>query len=94
MIVAAAASFAQEGRNVWRSSLDAWLSQKAKESGAEVREETAVVACEEQDGHVSLTMKGDRTYMQTSRYVIVCEDAAGTLKKKRTGKGTPYSMIY
>lgn len=58
-----------------------------------LREEMAVVACEEQDGHVSLTMKGDRTYMQTSRYVIVCEGAAGTLKKKRTGKGTPYSMI-
>ena len=59
-----------------------------------LREEMAVVACEEQDGHVSLTMKGDRTYMQTSCYVIVCEDAVGTLKKKRTGKGTPYSMIY
>lgn len=66
---------------------------KDKESGAEVKGG---------DGRRCLRRTGwpciayherGSTYMQTSCYVIVCEDAVGTLKKKRTGKGTPYSMI-
>ncbi len=42
--------FEQKGWNVWRSHFDAWLAQKAKESGAEVRDGAAALSCEENYG--------------------------------------------
>ena len=40
--------FAQGGLNVWRSSFDHWLTEQAAASGAEVRDGTSAVSCEEQ----------------------------------------------
>ena len=49
--------FEQSGRNVWRSAFDKWLADKAAAAGAEVREETAAIACEEEGGAVAVTLK-------------------------------------
>ena len=45
-------AFRQEGRNVWRGAFDGWLVAKAAESGAELLDGTAAIACEEENGAV------------------------------------------
>lgn len=42
--------FEQGGLNVWRGSFDNWLTERAAASGAEVRDNTSAVFCEEQPG--------------------------------------------
>ena len=42
--------FEQGGLNVWRSSFDNWLTEQAAASGAEVRDDTSAISCEEQPG--------------------------------------------
>lgn len=86
--------FEQKGLNVWRSSLDKWLADKAAASGAEIRENTAVVSCVERDGLVSVTLKGEKTYVEEARYVIICEGAAGCLKSKLLGRDVPRVTTY
>ena len=46
--------FEQDGLNVWRSSFDKWLADKAAESGAEVRDCTSAISCEEKEGLVTV----------------------------------------
>lgn len=74
--------FEQEGLNVWRSSFDNWLAQKAAQSGAEIRDCTAAVSCEEREGAVIVTLKGERTCTEQARYIIDCEGVAGAFKRK------------
>ena len=64
--------FEQDGLNVWRSSFDKWLADKAAQSGAEVRDNTAALSCEEQDGIVTVALKGETPYTEHARYVIDC----------------------
>ena len=86
--------FEQKGLNVWRSSFDKWLADKAAASGAVVRDNTDVVSCVECDGLVSVTLKGEKTYVEETRYVIVCEGAAGSLKRKLLGCNVPRVTTY
>lgn len=74
--------FEQTGLNVWRSSFDKWLADKAAEFGAEVRDNTAVLSCEEENENVIVTLKGDNIYIEKARYVIDCEGVVGTIKRK------------
>lgn len=69
--------FAQEGLNVWRSSFDNWLAEKAGESGAQVRDCTTVVACKEKDGFVEVTLQGKETFVEKAAYVLDCEGVVG-----------------
>ena len=78
--------FEQKGWNVWRSHFDAWLAQKAKESGAEVRDGAAALSCEEKDGFVEVGMHGESNDTESARYVIDCEGVVGVLKRKITGE--------
>lgn len=74
--------FEQPGLNVWRSSFDKWLSDKAKEAGAEVRDETSAILYEEKDGTVSVILKSEGSYTVQAKYVIDCEGVVGSLKKQ------------
>lgn len=74
--------FEQEGLNVWRSSFDNWLTTKAAESGAEVCDGTAALDCKEQDGYVTVTLHGEKTYTEDARYVLDCEGVVGSLKRR------------
>ena len=74
--------FEQEGLNIWRSSFDYWLSQKAAESGAEVRDETFALSCEEQEDSVLVNLKGASSYSERARFIIVCDGVAGSFKRK------------
>ncbi|MCI8387417.1 MAG: NAD(P)/FAD-dependent oxidoreductase [Clostridiales bacterium] len=74
--------FEQEGLNIWRSSFDGWLTMKAVESGAELRDSTAVVNCACDTDGVTVTLRGDKTYTERAYYVIDCEGAVGSVKRK------------
>ena len=74
--------FEQAGLNVWRSSFDKWLADKAVQSGAEVIDNTAALSCEEENGIVTVTLKGEQIYTEQAGYVIDCEGVVGALKKK------------
>lgn len=78
--------FEQEGLNVWRSLFDNWLTTKAAESGAAVRDCTTALDCREQDGYVTVTLHGRKIYTEDARYVLDCEGVVGSLKKKILAK--------
>ncbi|WMJ77130.1 MULTISPECIES: NAD(P)/FAD-dependent oxidoreductase [unclassified Sedimentibacter] len=80
--------FEQEGLNVWRSSFDNWLATKAKESGAEIRDCTTALSCEEKNSSVEVTLHGKATYTEEAKYVLDCEGVVGALKRKII-KGSP-----
>ena len=87
--------FEQDGRNVWRSSFDKWLADRAAEAGAEVREKTAAVACEAEESIVAVTLKaGERVFAERASYVIDCEGVTGTLKRKLTEKEPEFVTTY
>lgn len=82
--------FEQEGRNIWRSSFDYWLVKKAEEKGAEIRDDTIAVSCEEKGNFVSVTLQGKtegaksdtKTYTEEARYLLDCEGVGRMLKQK------------
>ena len=80
--------FEQKGLNVWRSYFDNWLAEKAAEKGAEIRDCTSALYCEENDNTVTVTFKGKNIYKEKAKYVIDCEGVVGTLKRK-INKHTP-----
>lgn len=86
--------FEQEGLNVWRSSFDHWLALKASQSGAEVRDGTSALSCEERDGTVTVTLRGEEIYTVQANYVINCEGVAGSLKRKLLGRSSQYITTY
>ncbi len=86
--------FEQDGLNVWRSSFDKWLADKAAQSGAEVRDKTAALSCAEENGIVTMTLKGEQTYTEQARYVIDCEGVVGALKKKLLNRDLQYITTY
>lgn len=86
--------FEQNGLNVWRSTFDKWLADKAARFGAEVREHTAALSCKEQDGTVTVTLKGESIYTEQAKYVIDCEGAIGALKRKLLNCNPQYITTY
>ncbi len=86
--------FEQNGLNVWRSTFDKWLADRAAMFGAEVREHTAALSCKEQDGTVTVTLKDERTYTEQANYVIDCEGAVGALKRKLLNCNPQYITTY
>ncbi len=83
--------FEQEGLNLWRSSFDYWLATKAAEAGAELRDETAALSCEEREDCVLVHLKGTSLYSEKAKLVIVCDGVVGSVKRKLTH--TPQSYI-
>lgn len=86
--------FEQDGLNVWRSSFDKWLADKAAQSGADVRDNTAALSCTQESGLVTVTLKGEQVYTEQARYVIDCEGVVGTLKRKLLDCTPQYITTY
>lgn len=86
--------FEQQGLNVWRSSFDNWLAEKAAQSGAEVRDGTTAMTAVEDDGIITVTLKSDRLYTEQARYVIDCEGAAGAFKRRLSNAAMPYILTF
>lgn len=83
--------FEQEGWNIWRSSFDYWLATKAVQAGAELRDETAAISCEEQENCITVRLKGRSLYSEKAKIVIVCDGVVGSVKRKLVP--TPQSYI-
>lgn len=86
--------FEQEGLNVWRSSFDNWLTEKAALSGAQVRDETAAIDCEQHDSYLEITLRGDKEYTEKARYVLDCEGVIGTLRRKIIAQPQSYITTF
>lgn len=87
--------FEQLGLNIWRHSFDHWLAQLAAKAGAEVRDNTAALSCEEQNGIVTVEISsGGRKCTEQAVAVIVCEGAGGGIKRKLLGTSRDYVHTY
>ncbi|MDE7298097.1 MAG: NAD(P)/FAD-dependent oxidoreductase [Lachnospiraceae bacterium] len=86
--------FEQEGLNVWRSSFDHWLAEKAKEQGAQLLDGTAAVSCGEKGEYVSVTLRGEGVFAENAKYVLDCEGCIGALKRRLTGGERDYITTY
>ena len=86
--------FEQGGLNVWRSFFDNWLTEQAVASGAEVRDSTSAISCEEQADSITVKLCGESTYTETARYVIDCEGVTGVLKRKLLGNNKDFITTF
>lgn len=88
--------FEQPGLNVWRSSFDAWLCEKAAKAGATLQDGLSAISCEETGELIQVSFRktdgGIRT--EQARYVIDCEGVIGVLKRQLTGKNPPYITTF
>ena len=86
--------YEQDGLNIWRSSFDHWLAQKAVQAGAELRAGTTAISCEEQVSCVTVKLKGEREYTEQARIVISCDGAVSSIKRKLVGSPKDYVTTY
>ena len=77
--------YEQDGLNIWRNSFDYWLAEKAIKSGAELRDETTAIGCEEQGDYVIVKLKGESEYTEQAKLVVACDGAVSSTKRKITG---------
>lgn len=86
--------FEQEGLNIRRDFFDNWLSTKSAQSGADIRDNTTVIRCEEIEDYVSVTLRGQKTYTEKAKYVIDCEGIIGNIKRKILKIAPPYITTF
>lgn len=86
--------FEQEGLNIWRSSFDHWLAVKAQAAGAEIRQSTAALSCEERDDGIIVQLKDDKIYYEAAKAVIACDGAVSTIKRKLLSTPRNYIITY
>ena len=86
--------YEQEGLNVWRSSFDYWMATKAAEVGAELRDGTAALSCEEQENFVHVNLKGTSLYSEKAKIVILCDGVVGSVKRKLVHTPKSYITTY
>lgn len=73
--------FESDGLNVWRNLLDEWLALKAQSAGAELRQSTSAISCEEKQDHVSVKLHDGEIYEEKARIVVACDGAGSVIKK-------------
>ena len=86
--------YEQPGLNIWRSSFDEWLAQKAVEHGTELRDGTAAIRIDEHDDCVSVSLKGDKEYTEKARLAICCDGAVSSVKRKLLDTPKAYTTTY
>jgi flavin-dependent dehydrogenase len=74
--------YEQPGLNIWRSSFDCWLATQAAAAGAELRDETSALSCEEQADGVIVKLKGKTEYSEKAKFVIACDGVTSVIKRK------------
>jgi geranylgeranyl reductase family protein len=86
--------YEQEGLNIWRSSFDYWLTQKAVEAGAEFRDETVAISCVDHPDGVEVQLKGTIECTEYAKYVIACDGVVSSIKRKLTNAPKNYITTY
>ena len=59
-----------------------------------MRDCTSAISCEENEGLVTVTLKGNEIYTEQAKYIIDCEGVTGSLKKKLTGHNPKLIYTY
>lgn len=77
--------FKQNAINVWRSKFDYWLIEKAVSIGAELLDETTAISCTLNNDFVKVTLHSDANYTIQTKYIIDCEGATSSFKRKFYG---------
>jgi flavin-dependent dehydrogenase len=86
--------YEQEGLNIWRSSFDYWLTQKAVEAGAVFRDETVATSCVEHLDGVDVQLKGRIECTEHAKYVIACDGVVSSIKRKLINVPKNYITTY
>lgn len=86
--------FESDGFNVWRSLLDEWLALKAQNAGAELRQSTSAITCEEKQDYVSVKLHSGEIYEKKARIVVACDGAGSVIKKSLFKKPNDYIFTY
>lgn len=87
--------FEQKGLNVWRSAFDHWLVLKAAAAGAEIREGTAVLGCEEDGRQIKVRLQSAQgVYEESASFLLDCEGAASVIKQKLQKIRRPKIVTY
>ncbi|MGB9979615.1 NAD(P)/FAD-dependent oxidoreductase [Methanobacterium sp.] len=86
--------FESDSLNVWRSLLDKWLAFKAKNAGAELRQLTSAISCEEKHDHVSVKLHDGEIYEEKARIIVACDGAGSIIKKKLFKNPNNYIFTY
>lgn len=86
--------FEQPGLNIWRDQFDCWLTQKAVAAGAELRQSTAFVSCEENTNYVEVKLKGKTIYTEQCKLLIACDGAVSTVKRQVLCTSKNYIVTY
>lgn len=86
-------AFKQPGLNIWRSSFDNWLAEQAVAAGAELRDSTMAISCENQEDSVTVLLHGKTICQETTRYVLDCEGVTGSFKRKLLPSANPQYII-
>lgn len=86
--------FRQDGLNIKREIFDNWLVEKAAEKGAQVRDSTSAVSCEERETSVIVNLHGDGSYTENAKYVIDCEGVTGAFKRKLVKTKSSYITTF
>ncbi len=73
--------FESDSLNVWRSLFDEWLTLKAQNAGAELRQSTSAISCKEKQDHVSVKLHDGAIYEEKTRIVVACDGAGSIIKK-------------
>jgi flavin-dependent dehydrogenase len=86
--------YEQPGLNIWRSSFDHWLVERAVISGAELRDETSALSCEEQDDGVIVKLKNKTIHHEKAKIVIACDGVTSVTRRKLTNAPKDYITKY
>ena len=86
--------FESDGLNVWRSLFDEWLALKAQSAGAELRQSTSAISCEEKQDHVSVKLHDSKIYEEKARIVVACDGAGSIIKRNLFKKPKNYVFTY
>lgn len=66
--------FESRGLNIWRDKFDFWLTTLAKESGAEIKDESAVTSIQEIDDKIYVSVNGIKEF---AKFVVDCSGVVG-----------------
>lgn len=78
----------------FESLLDEWLAIKAQNVGAEFKQSTSAISCEEKDDYVSVKLHDGEIYEEKARIVVACDGAGSTIKRNLFKKPNNYTFTY
>lgn len=86
--------FESDSFNVWRSLFDQWLALEAENAGADFRQSTSAISCEDKQDHVLVKLQSDEIYYENARVIVACDGASSTIKRNLLKSPNNYIFTY